>query len=333
MLGMAILLGMLGTVALVGAGGGSGGDDDDDRLPDADQDPDPQPDPGTDPIPDPGTDPTPDPGTDPTPGGGTDPLPPPGGGTDPVPPPGSGGGGGAVGPNVVRGVVDDGWETIFGTDGEDIIYGGDGQDYVIAFAGDDTVYLEGSYGGYSFDPWADTATTVGQFAGDDTAYGGDGFDDLRDPVGANALYGGGGGDFIDGVDIDPRTFQETGPVADRLDGGGDNDLIFADNGDTVTGGAGFDRFVVRDEAVLVPGTTSYDYLDEAVVITDFDPNTETLSIDLNWEGRVGTFAVEDLTQTVRGNDLVISLEGKDIAVLQGVTSPLTDPYRLNIEFR
>ena len=137
-------------------------------------------------------------------------------------------------------------------------------------------------------------------------FGGFGADVLIGSSGSNTLYGGEGNDTLIGVEYDliadelpeladeiravvADTFGEdpadqissritngvvSGNAAargpDLLEGGAGDDLLFGDDGDTLTGGAGVDEFVVV-----------YRSGENATIITDFDHQTEALSLVLD----------------------------------------------------
>ncbi len=320
MLAIAMVLGLLGAVAMVGGGGSAETDDDD--LPDTEGGPDSDDDPGIvtdlidtpDPVTDPEPTPTPTPTPAPTPAPTPEPTP------EPTPAPESVPVDGTTSEDEIVGT--DAAEVIVTLGGHDIVYGFGGDDYIDLGPGWDAV-VQRSYGGDQ--TWA-------EFEGNDTLLGGTWDDELRDFIGANEIYGGDDDDTLDAIDAVPGAGVSEGPnVADVLDGGTGNDYLQGDNGDTMTGGEGYDRFFVRSEAVLVPGTDVYDYLDEPVIITDFDAQSEHLMLDFLWEGQLGTFQVSDIDQRVEGSNLILSLQGQDLVVLQNVTAPLpTDQTRFSI---
>lgn len=161
--------------------------------------------------------------------------------------------------------------------------GGSGDDYIDGGSGNDSLL-----GGY----------------GDDTLRGNTGDDVLFDYQGSDSLNGGYGDDELVAVDT-------LSGYSDTLDGGAGNDVLFADDGDQVTGGTGWDNFVVSPSKGV----------GQAATITDFNPTPsgtaengdtgEVLLIDVfNYK------ASDDFTIGQTGADVTVSLWGQSVAVLQ-----------------
>lgn len=199
------------------------------------------------------------------------------------------GGGGA---DLIDGLEGD--DIISGEAGPDTLIGGAGNDILLGGAGDDV--LSGGTG---------RDILIGG-AGNDLLNGGFGADLLIGSSGSDTLMGGEGNDTLIGVEYDliaeeladvadeiteavagtsdsPAAGQlaariagaaQSGDVAERgpdlLEGGGGDDLLIGDDGDTMTGGAGTDMFGVV-----------YKSGDDASLITDFDYHTETLTLVLD----------------------------------------------------
>lgn len=185
---------------------------------------------------------------------------------------------GGAGDDLMDGGLDD--DQLFGGAGEDVLVGAAGDDSLQGGGGDDLLM-----GG----------------AGNDTLEGQDGDDLLLGSTGSDAMYGGAGDDVIDGIsptasrsledafsddraefstalrsqfgtdvtDADIGRFlndfasEEGTHGADSLFGGAGNDLLTANDGDTVTGGAGNDSFGIN----WVTGN-------DPVAITDYDTSIQ-----------------------------------------------------------
>jgi len=198
---------------------------------------------------------------------------------------------GGGGGDTVRGGVGD--DTVQGQGGRDIVMGGEGDDFVSGDNGNDIVDA-----GF----------------GDDTARGGNGNDDLILSNGDDDGNGGNGNDFISG-----------GLGSDSLNGGNGADaLVAGENGnDVLTGGNGPDDFIFEQNFGL-------DF-DEERVVTDFDPNADTLVFDgfffeFDTAAQILATAVQDgadtvltpdgfLNQTIRLLDTALaSLSGDNVVV-------------------
>jgi len=228
-----------------------------------------------------------------------------------------------------------------GTAGDDTITGTDGSDSVMGEAGDDRIFLEG--GDDAGDPSLiaeddlDAATSPEEFLkaletsglfgavggtgddyidgghgddaitgsqGDDTLRGNLGSDLLFDLEGENQLFGGYGDDELGATDL-------TG-APDLLDGGGNDDFLIGDKGDTMTGGEGSDTFSIW-----------WHEGDAPVHITDYG-RTDTPSGTLG-NGEAIEVQVDDLDTvssfeaTHDGSTMTISLNGDSVAQVGGVS--------------
>jgi len=157
-----------------------------------------------------------------------------------------------------------GADRLRGLGGDDRLRGGGGNDVLKGGAGDDTLL-----GGTGDDRLADGmgSDTLRGLAGNDTLLGGGSADRLTGGGGADRLRGGGGSDTLDG-----------GPGGDRLFGGTGRDRIIGGAGrDTLAGDTGADEFVFR------PGAGR----DR---ITDFEPGTDRLELDVGLTGGAATGA-------------------------------------------
>ncbi|TGD44586.1 hypothetical protein EEB11_03100 [Pseudotabrizicola sediminis] len=241
---------------------------------------------------------------------------------------------GTSGPDLLLG--DSGADLIHGLEGDDVLHGdagpdrlngGVGNDILLGGAGDDV--LSGSLG---------RDMLIGG-AGNDLLYGGFGADVLIGSSGSDSLLGGEGADTLIGLEYD-LIAEELSEVADEiealvrdsglpaadliaarigegvisgnpaergpdvLDGGAGNDVLIGDDGDTLTGGEGVDEFVIawRDG-------------EDASLITDFDHQTETLTLLL-----ADPDAATILIQADGPTDSVLLVNGEAVVRLAGQTA-------------
>jgi len=195
-----------------------------------------------------------------------------------------------------------GQDRLQGDDGNDLINGGNDADNLSGGAGDDTLLGGGGN---------DRLGASGDYeAGNDRLEGGSGWDYLVDQAGSNYLSGGPGNDQIIATEDAAQTGPDTGD--DTLIGGDGDDLLMGDYSDTMTGGDGADRFGIVTEAI---GT---------VVITDFDPDSDTLLLSLG-----DTFAPSASPETLGlqdsadGTALELTLADRVIARLEGLDETAT----------
>ncbi|WP_420857401.1 calcium-binding protein [Marivivens marinus] len=180
-------------------------------------------------------------------------------------------------------------ETLHGYGGDDVILGGGGHDEIYGGEGDDR-FLDQSpndveddgndtiFGGSGNDVVADTFAPYGPTndrGGDDTFYGGSGNDRFVDFAGSNFAFGGDGDDILSGLDSDvwedSSGFSSSGPYAtlfpstgdpgnvDSLFGEAGNDTLIGDAGDLLVGGDGFDTFKVEQHFGAITPTTIADW--------------------------------------------------------------------------
>ncbi|TCL09062.1 Ca2+-binding RTX toxin-like protein [Shimia isoporae] len=189
---------------------------------------------------------------------------------------------------------DEGMDTLLGGYGVDVVSGGAGDDLVKGGLGNDFLFGDG-----------DNDTLIGS-GGDDVLSGGSGFDRLE---------GGAGDDVITALDVGGNPGE-----ADLVFGEAGNDRLLGDDGDTLSGGAGVDRF-----EIVVGGEGQ-----DPVVITDlslFHEEGAELRTDLvtflNADGELITRAglieadarIED---TEEGNANII-FNDEVIAIIEGFT--------------
>lgn len=157
-------------------------------------------------------------------------------------------------------------DTLIGGDGDDTLAGGAGADSMSAGSGMDFLDYSASDAAVNVDLGTNTASG-GHATGDILAGGLDGIigSDWNDTLtgydgqGAdwtNEFYGGAGNDLIDGAGGDDLLYggddNDTiigGAGSDILDGGDGDDILYIGSGDTVTGGAGDDIFIIDDTAL------------------------------------------------------------------------------------
>ncbi len=172
-------------------------------------------------------------------------------------------------------------DTITGaaSSGNNTLYGGQGDDVLIGGAGD---FLFGDKG-----------------------------NDLLLPGKANNANGNLGNDFINGSSSSGSTLR--GGQGDDTIIGGSGDLIFGDKGkdalfvgngsNTLTGGADADQFWIANN--IFPNAPSR--------IADLQIGTDVIGI-----GNLGVTSISSLSITQKGADAVISLLGKDLAIVSNV---------------
>tara|TARA_R110002051_G_scaffold7035_15_gene33138 strand:- start:4791 stop:6197 length:1407 start_codon:yes stop_codon:yes gene_type:complete len=192
-----------------------------------------------------------------------------------------------------------------GTQDADAMYLDQGDDFATGGEGDDKIFF-GDGQDTTVDLTAEGDFDSAGMEGDDFIRGGNGRDILIDSLGANTIYGDTGYDRMSS--IDDESDQDT---ADTMYGGFGNDVLFADDGDTLSGGAGDDRFQLFTAAG-----------DDPVMITDFTAGDELLIRDEDGgyyiAGRVTTGLSDD------GVDTNVLLDDQIVAVLQGVTEMPAD---------
>lgn len=163
-------------------------------------------------------------------------------------------------------------------------------------------------------------------------YGGAGNDELNvaSGNGFNRLSGGAGNDLLRGNHHDELIGQAGDDVLNTASGSGDNtlrggegnDSLYAGVDDVLLGGAGDDFFSFLRGGNEATGGAGSDHFEiaafrlpaEANTIFDFEIGEDMLSI--NSVRGINSFS--DLTFTQDGDDAVISFDGHDIAILEGV---------------
>jgi Ca2+-binding RTX toxin-like protein len=245
-------------------------------------------------------------------------------------------------------------DTLTGGAGQDLIDGGNGND--VLFGGADYDWLAGGNGDDSLDGGAATDILTGG-AGDDTLLGGGGDDVLLGSTGADQLFGGAGDDFLDGVtptngqsladafNVDERgeltqaiqtnfgiaattddidrfmrdlSSQEGVDAPDALYGGTGEDILVGNDGDTLSGGADEDIFIV-------PWSQGHD----PVSITDYNTAGESVYVHISGdiEARYD-FGVRDASD---GTGVEVVLDGDIVAMLSGVSLASFSANQIQLE--
>lgn len=193
-------------------------------------------------------------------------------------------------------------DTLIGGTGKDTLSGGAGNDSLISGSGDGL--LIGGAGDDVLIGGADNDALFGG-TGDDTLQGGFGNDVLVAGEGNDLLNGGDGNDTLFGYTPDDTGRDIDG--ADYLNGGRGDDVLVLGSGDVATGGEGADTFIL--------GT----WIDpeEPAIITDFDPEHDTLSFAFNAHGEAPVLTTE---YDAEAGELRVMLDGELVARMQGVES-------------
>lgn len=247
-----------------------------------------------------------------------------------------------------------GADTLTGGDGQDLIDGGNGNDVI--FGGAEYDWLAGGNGDDSISGGAGVDIITGG-AGDDTLLGGAGGDVLIGSTGADQIYGGAGNDFLDGVSpdegqslADAFNTDERGEITqtiqtnfgsaattedinrfmrdlasqdgtdapDALYGGVGEDILAGNDGDTLSGGADEDIFIVPWQAGNDP-----------VTITDYDTAAEGVYIQITGDIEAAyDFGLRDADD---GSGVEVVLDGDTVALLTGVNLASFNAAQIRLE--
>lgn len=192
-----------------------------------------------------------------------------------------------------------GFDTVSGGTGDDILIGDFGKDLLQGNGGEDTLlggdWHDGLFGGTQDDElYGGGGNDILQGgAGDDFLDGGTQPDLVMGASGSDVLLGGGGSDLLEGGgvfnrELNPDDYELLRNLAegedlvfpnfritkdddgdpDILDGGDNNDALVLGSGDTGTGGAGSDDFVVGDW--ITAG--------DPAIITDYESSREVIHV-------------------------------------------------------
>jgi Ca2+-binding RTX toxin-like protein len=189
-----------------------------------------------------------------------------------------------------------GADTLNGTFGADTIDGGDGDDFL------------------SDNPFTTTITPGLPLDQGDLLRGGEGNDTMISSNGLDTLLGGAGDDVLSDMSLRPANSHDWFVYPDDpavLDGGAGADRLYGGLGDTLTGGAGTDRFEVEVGAGLT-------------VITDFDPDTETLSLVDMEDHQPLDLQFYAINQQLTADGLTIFQGDRPMLILNGVGRLLSD---------
>lgn len=192
---------------------------------------------------------------------------------------------GAVDQDVLFGTRDA--DELVGTETNEKLYGRSGDDTIAGGLGDDQIF--GGDGDDVLRGDRNRRSPGGSVEGDDIIHGGLGNDRIGGKGGNDVLYGDQGDDQIWGDDGD-----------DILRGGLGNDTL---TGDDFSGGSGRDTFVLA----AGEGTDT---------IVDFHNGEDFI-------GLAGGLEFGQLSINQQGNNTLITFETETLAVLTGVTDPLT----------
>ncbi|WP_323035579.1 calcium-binding protein [Pararhodobacter sp.] len=203
----------------------------------------------------------------------------------------------------------DGNDELIGKHGNDTLIGGRGADTLTGGVGDDSL-VSGSGDGLLIGGSGNDALIGGEDndslyggADDDTLQGGYGDDVLVTGTGADVAFGGAGNDTIHGFTPDASGRDVDG--ADVLNGGEGDDVLILGSGDTASGGEGADTFVLG----------SWIDPDEPALISDFDPQTDVLSVAYDETGQLPEISTAYDPEL---GGLNVYLDGQVVAFLTGV---------------
>jgi len=201
----------------------------------------------------------------------------------------------------------DGDDLLFGFGGNDTIESGPGQDTLYGNLGDDRLYgkygLDVLYGGQGGD-------AVTGNAGEDTLYGNLGDDTLCGEWDGDVVYGGQGADLF--IDAGARSHVENG-------------VVILDDADTLFGGLGGDRYVVRQVGSVETANGVEVVVDDTrgAIVFDGGPDVDRLevavagAVDLSG---ITLSGVEVLTVSGAGpHDVTLSLaQAANLFVVEGL---------------
>ena len=217
-------------------------------------------------------------------------------------------------------------DTIGGSDDDEVIKGTNASEVILPHYGDNQVSGQGGNDTISDYPWDQDRETspaglVNPNWGSDQFDGGEGDDVLIASGGADQVQGGAGDDRITGVDL----HAEAPFSPDVLSGGAGSDWIVADDGDTVTGGAGTDFFSVvvdtpENRAVVIEDYESGEVTD--VLVFDaalLAKSQEQDSIKMRDEKEGAVLSIGGFDAVIFKNTLAADLNGF-VRVLDGNTA-------------
>ena len=228
-------------------------------------------------------------------------------------------------------------DTINGGTGNDLIHGGYGEDLVLGGAGNDHVF--GDEGDDVASGGAGNDVVSGG-PGDDLVLGGDGDDLVRGSLqddlvaggnGSDTVLGGYGNDILTGSNAFTRDLTDdeladirndfavgdgpTLPIGvdyeldtddgapDVLDGGEGDDILYGQSGDTLTGGAGEDDFILTGTPTATVHITDYNVADDVIVYQYPNGGTEpTITVEAGEDGAANIVVDGRIVATLAGTD-------------------------------
>lgn len=206
-------------------------------------------------------------------------------------------------------------ENVIADDFDDTLLIGEFGTSVVGFGGDDVIrFADGiDTDGRDMNVIAgngDDVVVLGE--GDDVINGGLGLDTLIGGTGSDEIYGGYADDILVAAAINADQLD----ASDILFGGGADDQLSGDNGDALEGGEGVDGFFVN-----VPTPTN-DTLGlnadaAAVTISDFDPATEVITIEVTLTQNEVPTVTYAATDSPQGTSILVN--GQIVAELLGVS--------------
>ena len=219
---------------------------------------------------------------------------------------------GRLGNDLVYG--GDQFDTIYGGEGNDTVDGGNGRDLIFLNQGND-LYHDNTQGGVS------GRDTVYAGLGNDTIQGGNGDDVFHGQWGNDVIFARFGNDTV--YAGDQFDFIDAGDGNDLVFGGKGGDRVYLGNGndvyvdtaqtgafgqDTITGGAGVDRF--EFQAVM-----------SADVITDFQVGVDELRLTQSlWGGGLGAAQVVSTYASVTAGGVLFDFGAGQSILLEGLNS-------------
>lgn len=204
-------------------------------------------------------------------------------------------------------------DQLVGKDGDDTLFGGAGADDVVGGPGDDRIFL-----GDGNDISA--AQSAQDDMGDDFLRGGAGADLISDTSGTNNIFGDLGNDTIITVDRPAEDGSALPATPDTAHGGYGDDTLYGDAGDILSGGIGTDHFILAagsDDAAAPAVVTDFDAETETLSIVFLDEEPEDLSVNFLHDPEAGTI------RAVVGDQEVAILSGLDAEDMPYIAAHVT----------
>lgn len=212
-----------------------------------------------------------------------------------------------------------------GGGGDDILVGGEGDDHLVGDSGDDI--LQGGagnddLGGGNGDDFLIGSAGQDQVSGgrgDDLLFGGDAFDpSLTDEDFTQGLSELNSGDEITIFENRVVPSEDDG-FQDDLDGGPGDDVLFVNDRDTATGGAGADIFMLLDgDSTELSYLLDFDVTEDTLVyVYDHGTPLPTLALNDNDDGSQTLWANGEAVSQIVSTGLVVS----DIVLVERGEAP------------